>query len=287
MKGRILFIFLLFTATNYCIADTSTKKQLEDNHCAYGSHKELYAFFTDNYYAVIAQGKRIHPSGMIKDFADALFLLSPDMTYFHIVTLSGIKYDYFKACIFNSSREIDFHFASPIPNLLERKNREHFVFLVKNIPKGTACPTENNSCMPWPKWSPLLQQTLLLSAYTYSNDTQNATYDEEVEITLDNKTIRPSRGKLTEHARVKYALRLRNELKESGKDIKAVKDAYIQIHDEVDHKLPLLFISVSEDRSWNIIQVNRMTGLAETIIQGSELELYPMKNSAYKKLLGN
>ena len=207
------------------------------------------------------------------------------MAYFHAVTLSGIKYDYFKACIFNSAREIDFQFASPIPDLLERINREHLVFLVKDIPKETPCPTEDASCISWTEWSPLLQQTFLLSAYSYSNNTPNDPYNEVVELTLDNKTIHPTRGKLSEHARVKYAVRLRNELSESGKDLKAAKDVYIQIHDEVDHKLPLVFFPVSEDRSWNITQVNRNTGLAETIIQGIELELYPMKRMEYRKLV--
>lgn len=57
------------------------------------------------------------------------FLLLPNMEYFHAVTLNGIKYDYFKACIFSSARGIDLQFVSPIPILLQNINREHFFFL--------------------------------------------------------------------------------------------------------------------------------------------------------------
>ena len=285
VKARLFFFSIFFLVAANCFANTPSKIQLEDDHCAYGSHNDLYNFFTEKNYVVIAQGKRIQPTGKIKDFADVLLLVSPDMAYFHAVTLAGIKYDYFKACIFTTAREIDFQFASPIPNLLERKNREHLVFLINNLPKDTPCPTENTSCMSWSEWSPLLKQTFILSAYTYSSQVQYDPYNEIVELTIDNKTITPTRGVLAEHARVKYAIRLRNELNESTKDLRAAKDAYVQIHNEVDHKLPLVFLSVTENRNWNITQINRNTGLAETVIHGIELELYPMKSTEYKKLL--
>ncbi len=286
MRVKLLLLATILLYSTNCFANNQNKKNLQDNHCASGSHKELYQFFTEKNYVVIAQGKRIQDNGNIKDFADVLLLLSPDMAYFHALTLSGIKYDYFKACIFNSAREIDFQFASPIPNLLQRKNREHLVFLTKDVPKDTPCPTYNSACIPQSEWSSLLQQTFLLSGYSYSSDTQNDPYNELVELTIDNKKINPTRGVLAEHARVKYAQRLRNELNESGKDIKAAKEAYIQIHDEIDHKLPLIFLSVSKDRHWSIIQIDRKNGLAETILHGIELELYPMKQVEYRKLLG-
>lgn len=285
MKASIFSLLILFLLSHFCQAESATKKQLGENHCAYGSHKELYKFFTEKNYAVIAQGKRIQSSGKIKDFADALFLISPDMAYFHAVTLTGVKYDHFKACIYTSAREIDFQFASPIPGLLERKNREHLVFLVDDIPKDTECPAQHTTCIPWHKWSSLLKQTFIFSAYSYVSDAEYDPYEEIVELTIDSKTITPTRGVLTEHARIKYALRLRNELKESSSDLKAAKDAYIKIHDEVDHKLPLVFLSVDKNRHWNIIQINRENGLAEKIMRGVELQLYPMKQNEYKKLL--
>lgn len=279
-----LLITLLFFSTN-CFASNLNEINLQEDHCASGSHKQLYKFFTEKKYVVIAQGKRIQDNGNIKDFADVLLLLSPDMAYFHALTLSGIKYDYFKACIFSSAKEIDFQFASPIPNLLQRKNREHLVFLTRDVPKDTPCPTDSSACLSRSEWSALLQQTFLLSGYSYSSDAQNDPYYELVELTIDNKKINPTRGVLAEHARVKYAQRLRNELNESGKDIKAAKEAYIQIHDEIDHKLPLVFLSVTKDRHWSIIQIDRKNGLAEKVLHGIELELYPMKQAEYQKLL--
>ena len=285
VKASLLILVFLCLFSNLSFSNNITNAQTSNIECAYGSHKELYKFFTAEKYAVIAQGKRIQANGDIKDFADVLFLLSPDMTYFHAITLAGVEYDYFKACIHSSAREVDFQFASPIPELLQRKNREHLVFLVKNLPKDSSCPTHNNSCITWSEWSPLLEQTFLFSAYAFASDAENDPYNELVELTLDNKKIRPTRGVLTEHARVKYALRLRNELNESAHDLKAAKDAYKQIHDEVDHKLPLIFLSVSQDRTWRITEINRNNGLAETILHGVELQLYPMKQEEYKKLL--
>ncbi len=285
VKVKLLFTTLIVCLSLHYQASATENKQLEEDYCAHGSHKELYQFFTQQNYAVIAQGKRIQPNGNIKDFADVLFLLSPDMAYFHAVTLNGIKYDYFKACIYSSAREIDFQFASPIPDLLERKNREHLVFLVKDIPKDNICPSHNPACIPWSEWSKLLKQTFIFSAYAYSSQSAYDPYNEIVEITIDSKTIAPTRGVLAEHARVKYALRLRNELQESIDDLNAAKEAYIHIHNEVDHKLPLMFLSADKNRGWTITQVNRESGLAEKILHGIDLELYPMNQADYKKLL--
>ena len=285
VRVKIILLACSLLLPSNSIANKNPESLSNENRCAYGSHKQLYQFFTDENYAVIAQGKRIQPSGKVKDFADVLFLLSPDMDYFHAVTLSGIRYDHFKACIFSSGREIDFQFAPPIPNLLERKNREHLVFLEDNLPKDAACPADDDLCLPWSEWSASLEQTFLLSGYSYSELEENDPYNEIVELTLDNKTIRPTRGVLTEHARVKYALRLRNELSESARDIKAAKDAYIQIHDEVDHKLPLIILAVTKDRAWSITQIDRESGLAKRVIHGVELELYPMRQTEYQRLI--
>lgn len=280
------FISCLLTLTIICntaLARDNSKPNLEDSYCAYGSHKELYNFFTEKNYIVIAQGKRIQPNGDIKDFADVLFLVSPDMEYFHTVTLNGIKYDHFKACIFSSAREIDYQFAPPTPNLLLRKNREHIVFLLDNMPKNASCSTGDKYCTPWTQWTHNLKQTSLLSAYSYSTKWKNDPYNERVELTLDNKIIRPTRGALSEHARTKYALRLRNELSESIEDAKNAKDAYKQIHDEVDHKLPLVFLNLTDTREWSVDEVNRENGLVQAVLYGVELELYPMSNSQYQK----
>jgi hypothetical protein len=282
-----LLVLAVFAVTHTCSASNKNLPNLEDSFCAYGSHKELYKFFTEKDYVVVAQGKRIQPNGKIKDFADVLFLVSPDMEYFHAVTLNGIRYDHFKACIFSSAREIDYQFASPISGLLTRKNREHVVLLIHDIPKNTNCASRNNYCTSWTNWSHNLKQTFLLSAYAYSTKWENDPYNEIVELTLDNKIIRPTRGALTEHARKKYALRLRNTLNESKEDMQTAKIAYKQIHDEVDHKLPLVFLNITETRDWYLYEVNREDGLVETVLHGIELELYPMPNSKYKSFLAN
>ena len=287
MKVRLSFLFILFTLATTSFANKQTTQPLETGFCAYGSHTELYAFFSEKNYVVVAQAKRVQNDSSIKDFADVLFLVSPDMEYFHAVTLNGIKYDHFKACIHSSGREIDYQLASPIPDLLTRKNREHFVFLPDDIPKDARCLDNDYSCTPWPDWSTMRNQAYLFSAYAYSTSWRNDPYKDTVELTLDNKVIRPTRGVLTEHARTKYALRLRNELNESNKEQKTAKQAYKQIHDEVDHKLALVLLNISENRDWSLSKINREKGLVQTIIHGVEFELYPMRNSAYGKFLGD
>ena len=281
----VLSLLALTIVCNTVLASDNSIPNLEDGYCAYGSHKELYNIFSEKNYIVIAQGKRIQPNGNTKDFADVLFLVSPDMEYFHTVTLNGIKYNHFKACVFSSAREIDYQFAPPTPNLLPRINREHTVFLADNIPKNSSCPNNDKHCMPWSQWSHNLKQTSLLSAYTYSTKWKTDSYNEIVELTLDNKIIHPTRGTLSKHARTKYALRLRNELNESIKDAKNAKAAYKQIHDEVDHKLPLVFLNLTDTRNWSIDEINREKGLVQTLLQGIEFELYPIMNSVYKKFL--
>lgn len=287
MKVRLSLVLILLTLATSSFANNESNQPLEEGLCTYGSHSELYRFFSEKNYIVVAQAKRIQNNGSIKDFADVLFLVSPDMEYFHAVTLNGIKYDYFKACIHSSGREIDYQFASPIPDLLTRKKRAHLVFLPDDIPKDGACLSNDKSCTTWSNWSATLKQAFLFSAYAYSENWENDLYNEIVELTLDSKVIRPTRGTLSEHARTKYALRLRNELKESNKDQKSAKQAYKQIHDEVDHKLALVLLNISENRDWSLSQIDREKGLVLTVIHGVELELYPMQNSAYKKFLAN
>ena len=283
----VLCLFSLTITCNTIQANNNAPPNLEDGYCAYGSHKELYNSFTEKNYIVIAQGKRIQPNGNIKDFADVLFLVSPDMEYFHAVTLQGIKYDHFKACIFSSAREIDYQFAPPIPDILPRKNREHAVFLLKDIPKNANCPSGENVCTSWSQWSNNLEQTTLLSAYSHSTKDQVDLYNEIVELTLDNKVIRPTRGTLSEHARTKYALRLRNEVTESIDDAKNAKAAYEQIHDEVDHNLPLVILNLTNTRNWSIDEINREKGLVQSLLHGVEFELYPMPSNQYQRFQTN
>ena len=285
VRVRLSLVLALLTLATTCFANKEPFTPLEAGFCTFGSHIELYAFFSERNYIVVAQAKRMQDSGKTKDFADVLFLVSPNMEYSHVVILNGIKHDHFKACIHSSSREIDYQFASPIPDLLIRKNREHLVFLSGDIPKDASCISNDNSCTPWSDWSATLKQAFLFSAYAYSPSWENDPYKDVVELTLDDKVIRPMRGVFTEYVRKKYALRLRNDLKESNKDQKAAKLAYKQIHDEVDHKLALVLLNINENRDWSLSQINRKKGFVKTFIHGVELELYPMQNSAYKRFL--
>ncbi len=284
MKAKLIYLIILLTLSTMhaSIASDSENSNDEASTCSYGSHKELYAFFSEKNYIVVAQGKRIQPNGSVKDFADVLFLITPDMDYFHAVILTGITYDHFKACIFSSAREIDYQFAPPIPNLLSRNNREHLVFFNNQSSKDNACANKDNNCISWDNWLSKSKQTFLFSAYKYSTNWRNDPYDEIVELRLDNKVIRPTRGKLSEHARKKYALRLRNELNETKDEVKTTKVAYKEIHDEVDHKLPLIFLALNETRDWSLSEVSREDRSVHSIIHGVEFELYPMTASSYK-----
>ncbi len=281
---KFLTIFLcLFSLHSY--ANDDFTKDFEQHSCAYGSHKELYRHFTKNNFIVFAQGKRIQPNGTIKDFADVLFLVSPDMQFFHAATLNGIKYNHFKACIFTSAQEVDYQFAAPIPDILQRKNREHLVFLNEDMPAESKCPANTSACTPWSQWSHGLNDVFLLSAYSFSSTQSPDPYSEKVDLTLDGKTIQPTRGKLSRHARQKYALRMRNALNESKKEIESAKTVYRNIYDEIDHQLPLMKLKLTDKREWIISEIDRESGLVWNLLEGIDLELYPMRNDEYKVFL--
>lgn len=285
MHIKYLISILLLFFSQYGHAENNFINKFEQQFCTYGSHKQLYRFFTKENFIVFAQAKRKHSNRKIKDFADVLFLISPDMKYFHAVTLHGIKYDHFKACVFTSAREVDYQFSSPIPGIMQRINREHKIFLIEDMPSDSQCPANSSNCIPWSKWSKDLNDVFLLSAYAYSTKQSTDPYNEIVDLTLDGKTIQPTRGKLTQHARQKYAMRLRNELNESEEDSEAAKTVYRNIFNEVDHNLPLMQLKLTDDRQWSISEIDRETGLVWIILEGVELELYPMQNDQYKAFL--
>ena len=282
MSRKIVALIVCSLLTLHCQANETFSEKFQEQLCTHGSHQELYQFFMNENYIVFAQGKRRQPDGKIKDFADVLFLVSPDMQYFHAAILNGVKYDYFKACIFTSAREVDYQFASPVPGILARKNREHQIFLSEDMPTDGQCPANTTACTTWTDWSHEINNFYLLSAYTYSTKHPIDPYNEIIDLTVDSKTIHPTRGKLTQHARLKYALRVRNELKESKDDVKAAKTVYRNIYNEVDHQLPLMHLKLSDDRRWKISEIDRTSGLVWNILEGIDLELYPMQNEAYK-----
>ena len=279
-RSPVLLIILLFVSAAGWTKEEEPKK-LEEKFCATGTYQQLLDFFTAEEYIVFARGRRASSD---QGAADVLFLVSPDMEYFHLVTVKPKKEDKHKACIFSSAREIDYQLVSPIPGLLQAKNREHLLFLDK-IPKDGECPPEKFNCTPWRDWSHIVKQDFVMTAYLYSAKWNYDAYDEIVDLTLDNKTIHPTRGELAELARTKYALRARNPLDESAEDRESAKKVYRQIHDEVDHLLPLLVIMLTDNRKWAMSIIDRVKGLVWTPVQGRDLELYPLPRSVYEGFL--
>ena len=277
----ILLIVSLFSSVIVYAVETDGEK-FNESFCATGSQQQLQEFFTEQNYVVFAQGKQINKNGLLSEFPNVLFLVSPDMEFFHLVTQQKSDQQKFKACIFSSAREVDYRFASPIPDLLPHKNREHFLFL-DNIPKNGVCPPDTLNCIPWSEWSHMIKQTFLFSAYMYSAKWNYDAYEEIVDLRLDNKTIHPTRGALSELARTKYAVRMRNELNESETDVNAAKNVYKQIFDEVDHGLPIVMLMLTDNRKWAVTVIDRKKGLVWTPMQGKELELYPLPRRSYEK----
>lgn len=282
-KYFILVVFLLSAHVAWAIEDNI--QGLEESFCANGSQQQLLDFFTEQQYIVIAQGKRINEDGTIKEFHDVLFLLSPDMEFFHLVTQEEVADSKYKACIFSSAREVDYKFTSPVPDLLPEINREHQIFL-DSIPKDGECPVGELNCVPWSKWSHMIKQTFLFSAYMYSGEWNYDAYEEIVDLTVDGKTIHPTRGALSELARKKYAARLRNELGEEKDERKSAMKSYAEIYKEADHGLPLVMLMLTDNRKWAVIIIDREKGVVWTPMQGRDLELYPLPRTVYEGFLG-
>ena len=280
------FSVLFFNFFCSCVLASEEIQTLEESFCADGTEQQLIEFFTDQEYVVFAQAKRVGDGGAIQAYSDVLFLVSPDLEFFHLVTKQKTDDSKFKACIYSSAREVDYHFAAPLPDLFPVKKREHLMFL-DMIPKNGVCPSDQSNCVPWPKWSHMVKQTFLFSAYLYSAKWKYDAYEEIVELTVEDKTIRPTSGALAELARTKYAARLRNELNEDESDRKAAKKAYAEIYKESDHGLPLVMLMLTDNRRWAITVIDRKQGLVTTLMQGRDLELYPLPRKVYEKFLAN
>ncbi len=283
LKFAIVPILFLIFINSYVLANEEIQT-LEESFCANGTQQQLIDFFTDQQYVVFAQGKRLSGDGVRSEFPDVLFLVSPDLEFFHLVTQQKTENEKYKACIFTSAREVDYKFAAPIPELFPEKNREHLMFL-DSIPKDGICPESQSNCIPWSKWSHMVNQTYLFSAYLYSAKWKYDAYEEIIELTIEDKTIRPTSGALSELARTGYAARLRNELGEDEGDRKAGKKAYAEIYKQADHGLPLMMLMLTDNRRWAVTVIDRKQGLVTTLMQGLDLELYPLSHRAYKKFI--
>ena len=254
---------------------------LKDITCTTGTLSQLYDFFAEQNYVLVAQGKQLLDDGEQQNYSDTLFLVSTEMDYFHAVTLNKTGQNKYKGCISLSAREVDFQLQSPIDDLLPRKNREHYLY-ISETPEDGKCPAQDTACTPWPSIAYITNSKPLLSGYEYSIEPDGDPYTEIVELTIGEQTIHPTRGALAELARTKYALRLTNELNESEEDVAAAIEIYGSIHKDIDHGLPLVVFNVTGSNKWSIYKIDQSKGLVWTMLQGSNLTTFPLETESYR-----
>lgn len=254
--------------------------------CTFGTPQELNLFFDQQELVQIAKGKRRHTQKKSQDNIEVIFLLSKDMDYFHVATVKPEHGEHYRACIISSAREIDFQIDPPVENFLQRKPREHLLFL-NDVPTDGECPADKNNCAPWSGPAELVGTKYLLTAYLYSEHWHLDAYTQIVDIKVDKKLIQPARGMLAEFARLKYASRLRNELNEDATLLNTAKEAYRNIYSEVDHEQPLYMFTIDEHDNWQIKMLDRHRGIVWTPIHGDNLEIYPLSQDEYKQLRDN
>lgn len=254
--------------------------------CTFGSAFELDLFFARKDLIQIAKGTRRSAHKKSHDNVEVLFLLSKDMKFFHVATLKPEHGEHYRACIISSAREVDLQVEPPVANFLARKPREHLLFL-NDLPKDGQCPPEKNNCTPWNSPTEFIGTKFLLTAYLYSEHWELDAYTQIVDIKVDRKIIKPTRGMLSEFARLKYASRLRNELNEDTTQLKTAKEAYREIYTEVDHSHPLYMFIIGEEGAWQIKMIDRHRGIIWVPIQGDNLEIYPLSKREYRELREN
>ena len=282
---KILYLLLLIPLLAHTTEQDISLKEIT---CTTGTLSQLYNFFADQEYVLVAQGKQNLDDGKQENYLDTLFIVSTNMEYFHVVTLnrSG-QHEYedkYKGCISLSAREIDFQIKAPVENLLPRKNREHYIFF-SETPKNGKCPEDETSCTPWASNGYIADRKPLVSGYTYTGEHPEDPYTEIVELNVGDKTIHPTRGALAELARTKYALRLTNELNESEEDAEAAIEIYKKIHSNVDHKLPLIVLNLTGNNNWIIYKIDQSKGLVWTLLSGSNLATFPLEIENYEEFV--
>ncbi|MEM8845408.1 MAG: hypothetical protein AAGB35_10265 [Pseudomonadota bacterium] len=265
-------------------ANEKEEISLKEITCASGSLSQLYEFFADQNYVLVAQGRQSQTNGKQIDFSDSLFLVSSDMDYFHLVTLKEIKQNTYEGCISLSAREVDLQIQTPLDDLLTRKNREHYLFISKTTKDGK-CPTQDASCKSWSSTSYIANRKPLISGYEYSVEKPEDSYNEIVELTIGDQTIHPTRGALAELARTKYALRLTNQLNESEEDLEAAKEIYINILRDLDHKIPLIVLNLTGTNKWSIYKIDQAQGLVWEMFNGDNLITYPLEEESYQQFV--
>lgn len=286
MKTVFILLSLLLFLPQVMRADEKEPTTKIGPTCTFGNSAELTSFFSRQQLVQIAKGVRRNPDSKRQDQTEVIFLVSEDMKFFHVATLKPENDQQLRACIISSAREVDLQVDPPIENFLLRKPREHLLFL-DDVPKTGECPPDKNNCTPWTGKKELIGKNYLLTAYLYSEHWQVDAYTQIVDIRLDKKLIQPSRGILSEFARLKYAARLRNEFNEDAELIEKAKHAYQNIYDEVDHEHPLYLFIINENNTWEIKMLDRHRGIVWVPLRGDNLELYPLDPDEYKQLRDN
>lgn len=286
MRKVVIAFSLLTFLLPYSWAEEQTEATKIGPTCTFGNLSELNQFFAKQDLIQIAKGTRRDKHKQNQDNIDVQFMLSKDMSYFHVATIKPEYGEQYRACIISSAREIDLHIDSPVENFLQRKPREHLLFLT-DVRTDGECPADKNNCAPWGGPAELSDVKYLLTAYLYSEHWHLDAYTQIVDIKIDKKIIQPTRGMLAEFARLKYASRLRNEFNEDAKQRDTAKEAYRNIYMEVDHEHPLYMFIMGEDDTWQIKMLDRHRGIVWTPIQGDNLVIYPLSQNEYKQQRDN
>ena len=247
--------------------------------CHIGSAAEIAEFYALNDYVLFAQAMRNKARG---GQSQLHFLVTTDMAYFYLAEIRLLEGDVQEACLKLLAREVDYQLAAPLAGLLQRKPRHHFLFF-ENLPRNNHCSSEKKHCLSWSQWTEDSEDNYLLTAYRYSLK-QKENFEQRIRIRIGDKLIAPERGKLNAFARKQYAQRLRNAMAERPADREEAKIFYQQIVEQAEHGLPLLILRQLPKQGWDLTVVDRQQGLAYTLMQRQQLELYPQTRQYYRHL---
>lgn len=279
--------WFFITCITCCVLAASPSvfaKPLDDSLCASGTRMQLLEFFTGENLILFAEGVRSSGSNPPADGANVLFFIDRESERFYLLKLQPHEDNGWQACVFISAREVDFMLNVPVAGLIEPHAREHLLFF-EEIPADAECPDTKKRCESWSQWSHLLRNTRLLSGYITSSKWDYDAYDETVDVSLEDRVITTTRGKLALFAREKFAARMRGAVSESEQERKAALTVYKRIHDEVDHHHPLLILWLTDNDKWAVSAIDRVKGLVWTPLHGTQLRIYPEPKDYYLQYL--
>ena len=277
---KFMCMFLCMLTTMPAISDNQPASLLRHS-CTQGSLTQIQNHFLDNNNLIFARGQSLSEHGEQR----VLFLVSYPINTFQIVSLIALGHSHYEACIESTSIEVDYRDENaPVRKLFKRTYRAHEIF--NDAIPNQECGAEPNLCQFWPSQINHTHTTIL-SAYQLNNNDSTDSYDEIIKLKIGRHVISPSRGRLTQLARTKYALRMNNKLDESASDIEAGKEIYRKIHQSFDHKLALIVFSYTQEYDWNVKRIDRDTGQISTLIEGKSLEMYPLSRNTYLSFMPN